>query len=478
MPRAVAVVEARGPQRPPRVPVQHEARGVLGEYQGRERDVALQHRGVGRPLEVGGLPQVHGAGHVRGAALVLSPRVQEEHAVRPDLAVLSLLGAVVDDGAVGPLPHNCGERWLDVSRISRAEAAQHNVRGSLPHGLAGGNEGLEPMEESRHCEAVAEVRLSHPRELGVVLDGLGRLDGRSPADHPAASRRGLLRRHHDGEGRARLIHQYRCAARGLRHDVLEEGLVWAHGDPAFLQVCRHLGRYLGRVDVEARGGGVHIRIGDHHGVALHVGPADVVEPRHLIEHGRQHGRCIILRRGGPHGLDLVLDALSRKLHRMHARWARGHRGLRGAPHRVHGVSPALEGGEHATALLKRGGEVVGSLDAVEVGVDAHLATGGEHVHQPLGDLRHSRHPRLHKVPPLPQLVLRLEEVAPVRPQGRLVQGDHSRASGSCEPRDERAAVPARGRVLRLVGIFRGYDEGFNAPGAHLLTEGLETIATA
>lgn len=67
---------------------------------GEQASTDLQHPGEASLLEVGGLSEVHGAGHVRGAVLVLRPGVEQQHLRRAHHGRLVGRGAVVDDGAV------------------------------------------------------------------------------------------------------------------------------------------------------------------------------------------------------------------------------------------------------------------------------------------------------------------------------------------------------------------------------------------
>ena len=95
----------------------------------------LQHAGEAGALVLRGLPKVHGARDVGGAAVVLPAAVQQQQRAGVHAAAGARLGAVVDDGAVWPRTRNGREARLDKPLLRRA--ARREVLVHLNLGQAG-----------------------------------------------------------------------------------------------------------------------------------------------------------------------------------------------------------------------------------------------------------------------------------------------------------------------------------------------------
>ena len=99
--RAVAVIEAFGPQELAGEGVEGEAGRSLGEDGGVEGDDALQDEGVGVAFQGGRGAEVQGARRVGRAVEVLGARVAEVDGLGVDGGAVAGFGFVVDDGGVG-----------------------------------------------------------------------------------------------------------------------------------------------------------------------------------------------------------------------------------------------------------------------------------------------------------------------------------------------------------------------------------------
>ena len=120
-----------------------------------------------------GLAQGHGAGDVGGTVGVLAAAVDEIQATGTcSLALLSAVGAVVNDGPVGRVAADGVEAEVHEALTLGAELAQLvRRRSSLGH-AAGGHGLLQPLEELDHGHAIALVGGHETGDLLGVLHGL------------------------------------------------------------------------------------------------------------------------------------------------------------------------------------------------------------------------------------------------------------------------------------------------------------------
>mmetsp|Transcript_32340 Transcript_32340/g.78525 ORF Transcript_32340/g.78525 Transcript_32340/m.78525 type:complete len:265 (-) Transcript_32340:98-892(-) len=197
----------------------------------------------------------------------------------------------------------------------------------------------------------------------------------------------------------------------------------------------------------------------------HVGAAHVEQPRHLVE--RRDERAVRRRRG---------DAVAQPRELLDARDARDGAGQRARggtrrrwpavellPHAVDEVG--IEEAEGAP-LAERGEQLLRLLHRVEHRVDPHGGGGGQLRREVRLERWHAGLERAHQAPAGGQLLLRLQEVASVRPQQRRVLRDEHRPRAAGEAREVRAALVVRVDVLGEVWVGGGDEEGVDAGVGH------------
>mmetsp|Transcript_30765 Transcript_30765/g.100137 ORF Transcript_30765/g.100137 Transcript_30765/m.100137 type:complete len:841 (-) Transcript_30765:117-2639(-) len=507
VPRPVAVVESRAPERLPREAVDDESGSSLGEDGLREGDVAFEHAREAFLLVRRRLPKVDRPRRVRGPAVKLRAGVEQNHAVRADGARVAR--TVVDDGAVRAFPEDGLERDVEEAGLGLAERVEFLRRGSLGRARpALFHLRLEPRPEAGHDYGVAQVRLAHPRELRLVLERLGLDHGGGALDEGArgggrghrlrrgsararalrlprallrlrllrAQLRASLRRLRDEEIRLIRVDPHRFPeARKLSH-VRRELVVLLHLHPSRRQSLQHRGWHLRFAAVQRRRLFRHHCIAHDHGTGWDVRASDVEEPRNLVEHTRNEHPGAILCHLLAHATELLLHRHARVIYRVQAHGIRRERRSPLAlPHRIHGVRLAIEEAQFDTTL----GELVAQraciARAVHARVDAHTVPRLQLRQNHLYPFRSSRQALLHQFPLGPELILRLQKVAPIRPEHRLVLQHQSQPRRAREAAHKTSSLETLRRHFAVVGVLARHDERLDATSRTRFTESAQPL---
>ena len=206
-------------------------------------------------------------------------------------------------------------------------------------------------------------------------------------------------------------------------------------------------------DIPAHLGARDEQVADHERVVFDVGGAHVEEPGDLVERREQDAVAVLPAQEGAQPGYLLPAGLA-GVHREDGRLRDG-RPVR--PETVQQVGDAEDGPRQR---LREPGARAQAVHGDE-GVVAELLP------QPVGDGDLLRHAHLvERDARACELLLRLDEVARVRPEAGVVEGDHQVAGFAGESRQPFHLLPALGGILAAMGVGTGDDHGVPALGAH------------
>ena len=287
---------------------------------------------------------------------------------------------------------------------------------------------VEPAPEGRHRDAVAEVRLEHPRELSLVLHGLGQRDrGDALLDglfifarvrlrafvSRAGGRGGFLRSLRERHAHLIRVDPERLARGGRGAHVFGAGIVRLDRHARLGEVRPHFVRRLALVHVEARVVFADEAVPERDRVVVEVTAADVEQPGDFVQRGDHQDVALVLAELASDEFDLVGDGLTAELSLVHPERRGGKRRSFGAPHRVHRVNS--EGHHGASHGFEGGAEGASFGEGVHVRVDADSGSLGHLICEPLGWFGDAGLAAAHEGPLRAELLLSLEEVTAVGP---------------------------------------------------------------
>ena len=463
MPGPVRVVPSRLPERGAGEGVEPRPGRAGGKARGGDRDVSLEHPGIGVALRIGGsAPEEQGAGDVGRPVEVVRSRIDEEEPLRAKGNVALLVHRVVDDGAVVGIPRNRRKAESPESLTLGAEAIE--LRGGAHLGDPAGRHGvLQPAEETHHGRPVAPVGGADAGQLNLVLARLHAGDGRRREDRlrPVEEARAHETR------RLRIDPHGRLAPPETAEGAADGGVGL---DPGGAANVRLRGRVqLPPVDVQDRFVRGHHRVGDDHRVVGDVGAAHVEQPRDGVQGGDEEGIGLALAHGAAHPPQLGRARLARKSggkgHDAGARAPARHR----SPHRVHEVLV------DRLQADPRGGERLGDSARTPHGDDGrvhpHRSLAREGLREvPLDGGNALLPDREQPEPAPPQLLPRLKVIASVRPEAPTLEAHDEVPGRAREPAHPLAPRPVLRHVLALVRVARRHEVGGDLVLAHRVAQ--------
>mmetsp|Transcript_31734 Transcript_31734/g.106927 ORF Transcript_31734/g.106927 Transcript_31734/m.106927 type:complete len:362 (-) Transcript_31734:3-1088(-) len=308
------------------------------------------------------------------------------------------------------------------------------------------------------------MRRAHARELGGILQCLHQRN-RRPLRESLALGDGA----DEGVGDALRVEPDAAATRGEIGNGRKRRAVRLHRRACRRKVRRDGRRHLVPIDEDRRLVERDERKGEPDGVAGHVGAADVEEPADVVKRGHDERVGALGLQRHTHAFKLRLGRLTRVLERVHAQRLARRRRPGSAPDGVDGIG--LEAVD-AEAGLGRGIADVGrERGARDGGVDAyHGARGEAGILEPLGRRGDAFLASFLERPLVGKFLLRLQPVAPIRPEQRRTLRDHRRPRRTREPAHERAPLVASRDVFGEVRVVGGDDEGGKAARLELLAQ--------
>ena len=446
--RAVAVLEVVAPARRACKRINHIARRVVREDEAVNGNVALQHPRKAPALLGGRCAKVQRARHIRGAKGEVRTAVAQVERVAVDRGAALLGRRVVNDGAVRAGGRDRREAQTLELGLLLAELGKLVRALCLGDGVAALQRLLKPREVGHERRAVAQMCLAETVLLHEVLDAL-RIHHKRAAHHRTL----CAKRLENGVGGA-LADQHLLARLQLRlhrAQVIVKGRIGAH-DHRRAQVLAHVCRELCIVHIEYGAVHGHDRKRKEHGVVWHILAPQVKEPRDLVEHGRNEP----VRADALQLLAQVLDLLVKRTagDRVGQREDLLLRTLGAVvPHLRNEVVRKRH--KLHVARLQVADELLRLLDANYLGVDADPRVHRETRDEPLLPRRHLGLAHLHQRPHARlELLRRLQEVAAIGKEQRIVVREQRRASGTVEARDVAAQQIGHGRILTRVLVLR------------------------
>ena len=441
---AVVVVQSLVPEWAAGENVKVLPRHARAEARGGESEVSAQDERAGALLLLGDRAKCDGTRYVGRAGAVVTAGVGEEQAVRFERHVGLLRRLVMDDGAVGAIGENGVEARLKIVRAFAAVFLQFRgggkLGGSLPHGVT-----LEPAEKACERDAVGKVRAAEILLLHGILD---RFHG------------------HNGTG---TVERLRAVRHALRQAIVRRRAVEQHARAARQSADKAVDAFIVR-KAHAVGGerrfhflADRARAGAEHGILLrqqqkaekhrragHVVPAQIQQPRKLVECRDNEGVRSLVRHRRAHARELVRARFARVVDPQLPHRRGGERRAVG-PERVDKVFVPRKADMLCAQLIpepprKRGVD--------RAGIEAEQAPVLQLREQEALECRDVRLAGAHQLDAAAgQLALRLQKVAPVRPEESAARQNEQRPRAAGEAGEVFARLEVVADILRGVKII-------------------------
>ena len=455
---AMGKVAARLPQGDTGQRIEIDAARAPGKSRRRNGDHALEHQRELAAHLAGRLAHRQGAGDVRCAVLVLGAGIQQEQFALAQQPVGIAVHPVMDDravraGAGDGVEGDVLQRKTVLLRMLGAHRFQLFGGGDL--GNRSGLLPVEPGKETRHRDAVAQMRGARPGDLAVILDRPRQPRRVRHLGHRAAgglddgrqARRGKLRIETDG------------APGGLAPDRRLEGLRRVDVGQCCKMVLHRIVQ-LGRIDEERRAPvGAQDGEAQHQRRVRHVRAADVEGPGDGGRVGQDRRIGLgIGDRSGQLG-ELVARRLAGEALRMDDGAAGRRRGtvIPDPVDRIDGQSD-----EFAAHRFQRGAQAFRLARRVQPGIEADTLAGGFSL-QEIGQRGLGRGDRFEDVEI--DLLAHLQRIAAVD-ENRRAARQHHRDAGRAGKAGQPFQPRRRGRdVFALMLVGARHDEAVDAVGA-------------